>query len=540
MQQKLLFFVLFFSTIVSGQITYEHTYYNGFATRIVLENSGEKYYFVDYTNHKIDFYNANHTFWKSIVLPIPENNYSIGVTHVSEKKLNSDNLLEVIYNTYSAPNFRQSKIINEEGTVLLTVDNSYSLSMDDQQGLPSKIISKSSTECNVYSVPELVLEHTYVERETKRIILENDGEKYYNFNTTTGILTIYNSDHSFWKNITLTKPDGYSYSGISILSQNEINEDNLLEIGYGYYNNGQNPSSQVKIINENGIVLLTVDNAVNIGMSILEGLPNKLFTQNYSESPEPIQTSIYNCPNLALEHTYDGSIERVKLEISGEKYYDRKGIECPQIQSLPQTIIYNSDHTIWKTIPTPTPFTDYGSVISVQLIENLISNDSGLKLIYSSSSCTLNGGYYDSNIINEDGISLLNIPNASGIYLSKLPNLSKKLIVYMHNNNGNLNITNSSRVYGLDGGENFGVEDFNLMHITISPNPASSYLEFKTENSIIKKAVVYDLQGKMIQKFEDENLKKIDVQKIDAGLYIVKLTDENNKSYAYKFIKNSF
>ena len=113
MQQKLLFFVLFFSTIVSGQITYEHTYYNGFATRIVLENSGEKYYFVDYTNHKIDFYNANHTFWKSIVLPIPENNYSIGVTHVSEKKLNSDNLLEVIYNTYSAPNIRQSKIINE-------------------------------------------------------------------------------------------------------------------------------------------------------------------------------------------------------------------------------------------------------------------------------------------------------------------------------------------------------------------------------------------------------------------------------------------
>jgi hypothetical protein len=110
----------------------------------------------------------------------------------------------------------------------------------------------------------------------------------------------------------------------------------------------------------------------------------------------------------------------------------------------------------------------------------------------------------------------------------------------MHNNNGNLNITNSSRVYGLDGGENFGVEDFNLMHITISPNPASSYLEFKTENSIIKKAIIYDLQGKMIQKFEDENLKKIDVQKIDAGLYIVKLIDENNKSYAYKFIKNSF
>ncbi|MCZ8197032.1 MAG: T9SS type A sorting domain-containing protein [Flavobacterium sp.] len=533
MQQKILFFVLLFSSIASGQITYEHTYYNGFASRIVLENSGEKYYLVDFTNHKIDFYNANHTFWKSIVLPISENYYSIGISNISENKLNNDNLLEIVYSTYSAPNIRQSKIINEEGTVLLTVDNCYSLTIDEKQGLPTKIISYSSTESNIYSVPELLLEHTYASNETKRIIFENAGEKYYNFNPTTGIVTIYNNDHTFWKNITLTKPDDYIFSGISFLSENQINDDNLLEIGYGYYGIGENQIYQSKIINEEGITLLSLDNVRYIDISDIDGLAKKLIaytTTNLSQ--------IYSCPSLVLEHTYDGSIERVKLEISGEKYYDNKIYSInSNVPVVAETIIYNSNHTLWKTITTPIQFSEFGSIISVHASETKFNSDNLVELAYSCYSNTLDGGHYESNIINENGTVLLNIPGASSIFLSEIPNLSKKLITNIYYNISFDNIQYSSKIYGFDG-PTVGVEDFNLMQITISPNPASSYLEFKAENSIIKKVVVYDLQGKIIQKFENDNIKKIDIQKFDAGLYIARLTDENNKSYTYKFIKN--
>ncbi len=537
MQLKLLFFVLLFSSIVSGQITYEHFYYNGYISRIVLENSGEKYYLVNNGTHQIEFFNANHSFWKTVVLSVPTNTYNIGINHISETKINADNLIEISYTTYSSGNsayIYQSKIINEEGTVLLSVDNCSSLLVNEQEGLATKIISKTTSESNVYSVPDLLLEHTSTDSETNRIKLENSGIKYYTFNSVNGIVTLYNIDYSFWKSITLTKPEGYSFSGISFLSENQINDNNLIEVGYGYYINGQNSTSQSKIINENGITLLTVDNARNITLSKVDGLSNKLMA--YTNSTNSGETQIFSCPSLTLEHTYDGSVERVKLEISGEKYYDtKKNSYNLNVPVVAETIIYNSNHTLWKTIITPIPFSGFGSITSVHASETKFNSDNLVELEYSCSSNTLNGGYYESNIVNEEGTVLLNEPNASYLYISELSNLQNKLIVY---NTPNLfsGFPIATTIYSLE--TNVGVEDFNLSKITIFPNPASSYLEFRAENSIIKKAVVYDLQGKIIQTYEGEDLKIINVQKLADGLYILLLSDKNNTTSNYKFVVN--
>ncbi len=535
MQKKILFFFLLFSTIVSSQITYEHFYYNGYISRIVLENSGEKYYLVNNGTHQIEFFNANHSVWKTVVLSVPTNTYNIGINHISETKIKTDNLIEISYTTYSSGNsgnIYQSKIINEEGTVLLSVDNCSSLLVNEQEGLATKIISKTTSESNVYSVPDLLLEHTSTDSETNRIKLENSGIKYYTFNSENGNVTLYNIDYSFWKSITLNKPEGYSFSGISFLSENQINDDNLIEVGYGYYINGQNSTSQSKIINENGITLLTVDNARNITLSNVDGLSNKLMA--YTNSTNSGETKIFSCPSLTLEHTYEGSVERIKLEISGEKYYDTKKNAYYFDSTLPsQTIIYNNDHTPWKTISTPVQ--EYWTVTSVYVSETKFDSDNQLELAYSSYSNTLDGGHYESYIINEDGIVLLTLPYASYLNISELPYLQNKLIVFSTPNLFE-QLPIASSVYKLEGAT-AGVEEFNILKVSISPNPASSYLEFKSQNSLIKKAVVYDFQGKIIQKLEGKNLKTIDIQKIKVGSYIILLTDENNNTSANKFIK---
>lgn len=535
MQNKILFFFLFFSTIVTSQITYENFYYNGYISRIFLENSGEKYYLVNNGTHQIEFFNANHSIWKTVVLSVPTNTYSIGVNHISETKINPDNQIEISYTTYSSGNsgiIYQSKIINDEGTVLLSIENCSSLLVNEQEGLATKIISKATSESNVYSVPDLLLEHTSTDSESNRIKLEYSGIKYYTFNAVNGIVTIYNIDYSFWKSITLTKPEGYSFSGISFLSENQINDDNLIEVGYGYYINGQNSARQSKIINENGITLLTVDNAQNITISNVEGLFNKLMA--YTSSTNSGETQIFSCPSLTLEHTYEGSVERVKLEISGEKYYDTKKHSNSFNNTSPsQTIIYNNDHTPWKTISTPVQ--EYWSVTSVYVSETKFDSDNQLELAYSSCSNTLDGGHYESYIINEDGTVLLTEAYASFLYISELPNLQNKLIVFLTPNLFE-QLPIASVVYRLEGAT-AGVEDFNLQKVSISPNPATSYLEFKSQNSLIKKAVVYDFIGKIIQKFESENLKTIDIQKIQTGTYVIILTDGNNNSSVYKFIK---
>jgi hypothetical protein len=534
---KTILFTLLFTTTCIAQFNFETEYSGGYLSRIVLENSGEKYYIYN-SSGNIEFYNANHTNWKIINLAIPPNNYSLSIHDISENKFNSDNLIEIAYTFKNASNVYQSKIVNELGVEMLSIDNSTSLKIDEQVGQSTKIISSSTTESKVYNVPDLVLEHTFSNIDVKRINLETSGLKYYTFDITTGIVNIYNIDYTIWKSVVLNKPTGYSFSGIQFISENQVNSDNLIEIGFGYYINGSSPNKKADIINENGTILLSVINAQNILVSKIDGLPNKLIANLYTSSTDSHETQVYSCPDLLLEHTYIGNIDRVKLEISGEKYYDRKPYMGYSATPVPdETIIYNSDHTIWKTIATPNAFPGGGSIMDVYVSETKFDTDNQVELSYTCSSNALNGGAYESFIINEDGSQLFYLPETSGIYLSELPNLQSKLIVYIfHKINFNY-IQYFTRVYNL--GQNAGVKDFDLQQVTISPNPATDYLELNSKNNVIKKAVICDLQGKIIQDFEGENLKIIDIRNISLGLYIVKFTDNSNNSFSTKFIKTS-
>ncbi len=293
----------------------EHTYnYEaqlGSFKRILLENSGEKYYYVDQTKNQIRLHNPDHTLWKTITLPPALADESIESwiydLHLSESTINSDDKVEVCY-VYSTRKGGQSGtrlyyvgIINEDGAVLLDEQASdfwADFKISELPGRPDKLILNLLDRFQVYSLPGLRLEHTYTPAKNSlgeysytsyhRVLLESSGEKYYRLD---GIdqLRLFNSDHSPWKTITLPTP-GITFAenfDISHLSDNILNKDNQIEIIYSYTtytNNDGSYASFQAIANEHGIIQV-FSPGTRLVLSEVSGLQDKLFVyREYSHN----------------------------------------------------------------------------------------------------------------------------------------------------------------------------------------------------------------------------------------------------------------
>lgn len=151
MKKTLIFSILIFLSIQTfAQITSEHIYNNtgwckGGKTEggqwstgidqfylIHLEIDGDKYVKIDKMAQKMDFYDLNHTFWKSInysgvsISPlIGAYKSQCSILYISQNLFNTDAKIEFMY-AYASYNGRDSiwdastQIVNEDGTVLFS------------------------------------------------------------------------------------------------------------------------------------------------------------------------------------------------------------------------------------------------------------------------------------------------------------------------------------------------------------------------------------------------------------------------------------
>ncbi len=135
MKKRLLFLFLICSILSYAQFELDHTYNDAKVTRINLEYSGEKYYEFRSATNELVLFNADHSFWKMIVLPVPilTEIYGLSIVHVSESKINVDANLEIILISGTSP--FEGKVISEDGTVLLNVPNCRNLYLDELPGL---------------------------------------------------------------------------------------------------------------------------------------------------------------------------------------------------------------------------------------------------------------------------------------------------------------------------------------------------------------------------------------------------------------------
>jgi beta-glucanase (GH16 family) len=72
--------------------------------------------------------------------------------------------------------------------------------------------------------------------------------------------------------------------------------------------------------------------------------------------------------------------------------------------------------------------------------------------------------------------------------------------------------------------------------IVLYPNPTKTTVTIQTEQ-VIKEKTIYDLQGKLIKTISN-NTKEINVDDLQAGIYLLKIEDENGLMITKKLLKN--
>lgn len=81
-----------------------------------------------------------------------------------------------------------------------------------------------------------------------------------------------------------------------------------------------------------------------------------------------------------------------------------------------------------------------------------------------------------------------------------------------------------------------GIDDNNMMHISIYPNPTSSYLN--VSGDIINRVEVFDMMGKMVwSKSCAENELSVDVHNWPAGTYMVRVTTQGTTTMRKVVVK---
>ncbi len=124
------FFTLFFLLLntLTAQVTLDKKY--DYSTAVVkFETLGYKYYLMDVPAGQCRIYNTDHSLFKTINCNVPTGYYLYDVKYLSEKLFDTDAGIELLctyYKYYSSTAYYEydSKIINEDGSAIITIDGS--------------------------------------------------------------------------------------------------------------------------------------------------------------------------------------------------------------------------------------------------------------------------------------------------------------------------------------------------------------------------------------------------------------------------------
>ncbi len=368
-----------------------------------------------------------------------------------------------------------------------------------------------------------MLEHTFTNAIVNRITLDFSGDKYYFLDSASQSLILYNSDYTLWKTVALPLPIGSNYysNALSFISEHQLNQDDLLEVGYSY----TGIVSEGKIVNENNADLLTIPNAESMKISVLDGYESKVIASIRHDIPgySTYTSNIYQLPGFAIENEYESEVERVILENSGEKYYTSLNPLNNQAK------IYNSDHTLWKTINLPVPDQFYTIRNVGNVSENKFNDDNLIELSYNAVSEIFELQFVG-EVINENGLNLLEAYGVSDFYFSELEDLPTKLIgiIYFYDEPA----TYMSQVYTLGP---LTTIDFEKKNILIAPNPASSFVVISSP-VFINESKIFSLTGVLLQQEQSSEIVRINIEKLPDGIYFLSLRDSNGSKSIHKIV----
>jgi hypothetical protein len=158
-------------------------------------------------------------------------------------------------------------------------------------------------------------------------------------------------------------------------------------------------------------------------------------------------------------------------------------------------------------------------------------NDTGITRL--NTNRALNNVYQwfkDSNPISGANSTTYTIVNAqesdSGVYYCEITNPTVPDLVIVR---ANINLLVDS---------NLSIEDIENNTFSIYPNPTANWLNIAGNSLINSKAEVYDLNGRLvISKKIKSNITILNVETLSPGVYVMKMTNEQNATTTKRFIK---
>ena len=517
---------MLFTNLSLGQFVFEHAYNQNIVKRIKLKYSGEKYYIYNSVTKNVELYNADHTFWKLINLqaPIFLGN-QVAIWSVSDGDIIDDANIEVVFTYYHSQTdgfTTTSNIVSETGTTLFNLPGCTNLIHSEIEGLPKKMIAwMADGSSRVFQLESFAQQANFPEGKVFRIELENSGEKYYVLNQAEQAVKIYNSNFTLWKTISTPIAANATFDWVDFVSETLINPDAAIELTYTYHVNDAQGNLLYYVGNvvSETAVLLSEANIFGYTLSHLEGLPDKLIGLRFVLPS--YSSTVFSLPSLTAEHTYAGYMNRIKLQNSGEKYFNSESAGSQN------AVIYNGDHTIWKTIALPV--SGNSTVRNVNNVSELtLNNDLQTELSFTTYNSATG---YQTKFINESGVVLLDIPNASSVSFSQLPDLEDKLMTML--SFPGINGFGSS-VYGLD--ISLASLGFEKQETVVYPNPASEIIHIKTNESVVSSVAIYNVQGALVQTETGTNIASVTVKNLKPGLYFMKLNDIKGKQSIHKIL----
>lgn len=251
---------------------------------------------------------------------------------------------------------------------------------------------------------------------------------------------------------------------------------------------------------------------------------------------------IYNLGNsqINLEQTYDHSGTFISLSVSGEKFYvmDVGASQCR---------IFNTDHTLWKTINLSVPADHY--LYDIRYVsENLFTDDNSLCLFYIYYNYNEVGQYYTytAKIVQENGTELLTIPGCNYNYVYNMADGTTKMTTYSYDYSV-YPYPIQTRVYELPGHLiSFSAEEMTqkLNVRNAFPNPSHHYVTIPFDMPVSEKngeIIISDATGKAIRVIPVTNEPTeitIETTQFPRGTYFYHLQTRDYRSQARKLIIN--
>ncbi len=237
---------------------------------------------------------------------------------------------------------------------------------------------------------------------------------------------------------------------------------------------------------------------------------NKTFTVFFA-----VLLSMQAFAQISLENTYNYSGTYTRLALSGNKFFIMD-VANNQVR------LYNTDHSLWKTISLSVPANHY--LYDVRYVsENLFSTDNSLALAYTYYVYDEVNEYYTytTKIIKENGNELLSMPGCAYVIVIENSDLGTKMLAY----NFDYSVfpySISTQVYNLPGslvqlsetvfGKQTGITK-------AYPNPTTNVttiLYALPENSENNQLLLFDSQGKLLRSMALDS-RKNEIQLATAG-----------------------